>query len=313
MDGLGNAKIHEPPQFSGGWQTLMIFVALLLLALWSLVLPHGDSGDAIREALLASTWYKRSVAGLWLLIIAEGLVGMFWASDRWSARLRRWMLLTFLPPFRMVLSTWTSSQWLWFPFKGWQRAGVESSLELEKRFAVPMVLVTLLVVPVVIAELGFGAALDSRPKLAIVVHLITCVIWTGFAFEFLWMIAATPEKWRYTTRHWVNLIIILLPMVAFLRFLRILKFASVFKAGQFLRAFRMRGLWMRLWRTILLFDLLDRVLRRNPEQNKAALQQKIAEAESELKRLRAKLRALEAPTQESDGSLSEHGLSGESL
>ncbi len=53
---------------------------------------------------------------------------------------------------------------------------------------------TLLVLPVLGVELGAGEALETRPRLALAVHLATSLIWIGFTVEFLWMISATLQK-----------------------------------------------------------------------------------------------------------------------
>ena len=51
----------------------------------------------------------------------------------------------------------------------------------------------------------------------------------------------------------------------------------------------MRGLWTRVWRLALLFNLFDRLQQRNPAKYCAALEKKIADLEEELADLRSKL------------------------
>jgi voltage-gated potassium channel len=61
------------------------------------------------------------------------------------------------------------------------------------------------------------------------------------------------------------------------------------RAGKLLRAYRLRGLWTRLWRLALLFNLLDRLQQRDPAKYCASLEKRIADLEEKLAELRAKL------------------------
>ena len=61
------------------------------------------------------------------------------------------------------------------------------------------------------------------------------------------------------------------------------------RAGKLLRAYRLRGLWTRLWRLALLFNLLDRLQQRDPKKYCAILEKKIEDLEEKLAELRGKL------------------------
>ncbi len=267
----------------------MLLVALAFLTTVGLLLPHGDSGDEFRDWLLARPGLRSLIGGLWAIIAFEGLAGLFFTRDAWSARLRRFFLTLLIPPLRMVVATGKPDGWLWLPGAGWRPAGGETSEKLEQKLALPMVILTLLVLPVLGAELTGGERLENHPRMALATHLTTCVIWIGFTVEFVWMVAAAPNKLAYCLKHWINLVIILLPLVAFLRVLNAFRFARTLRAGKLLRAYRLRGLWTRFWRLALLFNLFDRLQQRNPAKYCAALEKKIADLEGELVVLRSKL------------------------
>ena len=267
----------------------MLVLALVLLMIVGLVLPHGDSGAASREWLLTHPLFRPVVLALWGVIVVEGLVGLFLAPDAWPARLKRLLLTSLLPPLRMIVATSTPQGWIWLPGVGWRPAGEETSEKLEQRLMLPMVVLTLLVLPVLGAELTGGETMENRPRLALATHLTTCVIWIGFTVEFLVMVAAAPNKLAYCLKHWINLVIILLPLVAFLRVLNAFRFARMIRAGKLLRAYRLRGLATRLWRVALLFNLLERLQQRNPAKYCAGLEKKIAEREAEITELKTRL------------------------
>ena len=267
----------------------MLVVALGFLTAIGLVLPHGDSGAAFRDWLLGHALFRPIIIVLWGIVIVDGLLGLRWAPDAWPARLKRLLLTALIPPMRMITASSKPRGWLWLPAAGWLPVGEKTSERLEQRLALPMLVLTLLVLPALGIELAEGEALDTHPQMAVAAHLTTCVIWIGFTVEFLWMVAAAPDKLRYCLKNWVNLVIILLPLVAFMRLLNIFRFGRMFRAGRLLRAYRLRGLWARTWRLVLLFNLADRLQQRNPAKYCAALEKKIADLEHQLAELRVTL------------------------
>jgi len=286
-----SASITSGPVPQGGniRQGLMLVVATAFLSVVGLVLPHGDSGEAFRDWFMAHALFRPLIIALWAIVIVEGIVGLFVTHDAWPARLKSLLLTTVLPPLRMVTASSKPRGWLWLPRIGWKPVGEETSEQLEQKLALPMVILTLLVLPVLGAELTGGETLENHPRMALATHLTTCVIWIGFTMEFLWMVAAAPNKLAYCLKNWINLVIILLPLIAFLRVLNIFRFTRMLRAGKLLRAYRLRGLWTRLWRLALLFNLLERLQQRDPAKYCAALEKKIADLEEELAKLHAKL------------------------
>ena len=268
---------------------LMLGIAISFLPVIGLVLPQGDSGEAFRDWFMRSAWFLPLIIILWAIVIVEGTAGLFVTHDALPARLKRLLLTALLPPLRMITASSKPHGWLWLPGIGWKPVGEETSEQLEQKLALPMVILTLLVLPVLGAELTGGETLDNHPRLALATHLTTCVIWIGFTMEFLWMVAAAPNKLSYCLKNWINLVVILLPLVAFLRTLNLFRFTRMLRAGKLLRAYRLRGLWTRLWRLALLFNLLDRLQQRDPAKYCASLEKKIEELEEKLAELRGKL------------------------
>lgn len=268
---------------------LMLVVSVAFLTMVGIVLPHGDSGEEFREWCMAHAHFRPLIFTLWAMVIVEGIAGLFATHDAWTARFKRLLLTGLVPPLRMITASSKPRGWLWLPGIGWKPVGEETSEQLEQKLALPMVILTLLVLPVLGAELTGGETLENHPRMALATHLTTCVIWIGFTMEFLWMIAAAPSKLTYCLKNWINLVIILLPLVAFLRVLNLFRFTRMLRAGKLLRAYRLRGLWTRLWRLALLFNLLERLQQRDPAKYCAALEKKIADLEEELGKLQAKL------------------------
>jgi len=280
------ALLNAPPAGGTLRHGLMFVLSLAFLVVVGVILPHGDSGEAFRDMLSAHPWHRWALLVLWGSIALEAAAGLFFADDAWRSRLRRLALTVLIPPLRMTTATSTPDGWLWLPGIGWRMSSPITTAKLDQKLALPMVALTLLVLPVLGIELGADAALEARPRLALAVHLTTSLIWIGFTAEFLWMISATPQKLAYCQQHWINLVIILLPLLAFLRVLTVLRFL---RAGNLLRAYRLRTLQSRLWRLAMLFNLFERLQQRNPQKYCAGLEKKIAEMEAELARMKEKL------------------------
>lgn len=292
MRRMSNVPSHDTAPRGGGLRHgLMLAVSFAFLCTMGLVLPHGDSGDAFREWLMRHPGFRPLLGGLWGIVVVEGLAGLFSSADTWKGRLWRFLLTALVPPLRMVTASSKPLGWFWLPGAGWRPAGEEMSEKLEQKLALPMVILTLLVLPVLGAELTGGETLENHPRMALATHLTTCVIWIGFTVEFLWMVTAAPNKLAYCLQNWINLVIILLPLAAFLRVLTAFRLARMIRAGKLLRAYRLRGLWSRLWRLALLFNLVERLHKRDPAKYCAALERKINDLEEQLAEARAKLDA----------------------
>jgi len=118
----------------------------------------------------------------------------------------------------------------------------------------------------------------------------TALIWFSFALEFILLVSLAEKKLAFCKRHWINIVIILLPLLAFLRSLQLFRFLRMAKAGKLMRAYRLKGLATRMAKLATIFNLIDRLLSRSPEKYQAHLRDKIAEKEEELAELNSKLK-----------------------
>ncbi len=125
--------------------------------------------------------------------------------------------------------------------------------------------------------------------LEFVIWFLTALIWFSFALEFIVLVSLAEKKVVYCKKNWINLVIILLPFLAFLRSLQLFRFLRMARAGKLMRAYRLRGLFRRALKFVVFFNLIDRVMARNPEEYNAHLHEKIAEKEAELIKLKSKL------------------------
>ena len=112
------------------------------------------------------------------------------------------------------------------------------------------------------------------------------------------MISMVENKLRYCRDHWIDLVIIFLPTIAFLRCLRVirlLRLQQMLKFQQIVRTariWRMRGLAMKLFRALFMVDAIDRILQRKPESRLAKLEESLADKKQEIELLRSEIETL---------------------
>ena len=175
----------------------------------------------------------------------EALLGYWRSADYSGAGVRRLILIWLIPPYRLALATHPSGPCIWLPQIGWQPVDRELYLRLERAFSIPMLLIAMLILPILAIEFVFGQKVASSPALALALDLGTASIWIAFAAEFIIMSALAEKKLHYLLRHWINLAIILLPLLAFLRGFQSVRLLRLSRATRLLKVYRLRGLGLR--------------------------------------------------------------------
>ena len=214
---------------------------------------------------------------LWPLFIAESIYQALRAKAMNGSRrqLARHAASAVLPPLRLGTPSTAWGGRLWLPIMSWVHPGKVSTRALARFFGRPMLAIALLILPILLLEFGFKTLVADHAWLRMLIHVATGFIWFAFATEFILMMSATDKKLRYIKKNWLDLAIILLPLISFLRGIRVLRLAKLAKVQQLAkmgRIYRMRGLGMKLFRALLLFEVVNRVLRITPEKQLSKLE-----------------------------------------
>jgi hypothetical protein len=121
--------------------------------------------------------------------------------------------------------------------------------DLRKRvnrlFHAPMIILALLVLPLLLLDYWYireiGPAGPTRGWMWWLVIGGLTVIWIAFTLEFIIKIAIAENRWEYLRRNWVDLIVIVIPL------LRPLRVAALARTTQ---TFRLRGVGFKLARSV---------------------------------------------------------------
>ncbi len=268
----------------------MVWLSLAFLGLMTLALPHSfiaaDGEDlpdiqevrqmpraqrspleraellthsaAIGLAVLAIPFWVEAAARLiWVERGPTGTCGVPRPSKRRTMHL---VACALVPPLRPGLSPASMPGRTWLPIFGWRVASRPLSRRVQKAFSIPMIGIGLLILPVLALELTAADYIHSVHGLALGLDVATRIIWFAFALEFLVMLAVTPRKLEYATRHWVDLVIILLPFAAFLRSFQIIRAGQILKAqrmSKLAQTYRLRGLAVKLLQAVLMLRVLE--------------------------------------------------------
>lgn len=240
------------------------------------------------------------LAFVWAMYIVE-----FWLHKlAGGQQLRQHILYCLFPPLRLGGRDHTQGNSVWIPLIGWRKVSDELAADLELRLSYSMIAIALLVVPLLAVEFIFAEQIAEDSTFGLVVIAVQTLIWFAFAAEFSLMISLVSKKLPYMKSHWLDVAIICLPMIAFLRVFRLGSAARLTKLSKTARVFRLRGLIMRAWRAILILQIVDRILHRDPVKKIELLEEQIQEKLTEIEALQtevARLKAEVASTQQDDG------------
>jgi voltage-gated potassium channel len=313
------AERTEPAMFTLGG--LFLLGMAILIVIWVDVpmlqeraqhLLDRDSVFVFEQVSPHRAWLQRvtvATMGLaWLAIASEAL--LHWLTRPWCKELRsyHWMSLVacLCPPLRMGLRSAEMNGRLWLPGLGWRRGGHSLQRRLERRLSVPMMIVALMIMPILITEFFLKDQVAAYRWLRLSLHVGTGLIWFAFAAEFILTFSVTDKKLRYCKQHWIDLAIILLPLISFLRTLRIMRVARLSKLmrvqqlTKLARAYRLRGTAIKAMRVLVLFDLTERILRISDERRIEKLERQLAETERQARFIRQKILRLKANGDSSD-------------
>ena len=260
----------------------------------ALPIHSGDPAHAVASVSVGVMFL------IWPVVILETVV--HWVTRPYTREMLRYhgfgVLFCLCPALRMCARSPEMHQRLWLPGLGWRRADHRLRRRLERLFSVPMIIIALLIMPVLIVEFFLKEQVANHLWLRILLHVGTGLIWFAFAAEFILMVSVADKKLTYCKKNWLDLAIILLPVISFLRSLqamRAIRLAKVMKIQQLsklARVYRLRATAMKVVRAFVVLDVFRRILKTSPEKSITRLQRQLDEVENEAKRLRRRIAKL---------------------
>ena len=263
------------------------------------MLQSLSNGQQLETTAVRAGYGCIAVAGfLWPIFLLELLVN-WWSGALSRDEIKEGVIACLLPPLRMGRPNPAMARMIWLPKWGWRQRDDALRKDLEKAFGLPMIIIALMILPILLIEFGMKEQIAERTWLRILLHASTATIWFAFALEFIVMWSAAEKKWQYCRKHWLDLAIILLPLISFLRSLRVVRatqigrLAKVQQMTKLARAYRLRGLAIKAFRAMLLMEFIDRFRGITPAKRLDRLRDLLAEKEREAVTIRQQIAALE--------------------
>ncbi|EAQ82679.1 hypothetical protein [Blastopirellula marina] len=268
----------------------MFCASLLFLVLVAAAVQEFTS-DSIYQSSEISLFFFGCTLAMFPLFLGEAIAHYRLGSPHWKSALKR----AFLPPLRLAARDHETGRTMWLPMMGWHEVDDDLHEEVEKAFSGPMIVVALMILPLLCLDFmsHFRFNINEYPWIQVIIETGYSITWLAFTAEFIVMFSLVDKKFTYVKKHWVDLLIICLPLVAFLRmvqFSRLLRLQQVTKAT---RIYRLRGLSLRVWRGIVALDVLSRLMRIDPQRRIELMEELISEKEDEIKKIRLQIAELQ--------------------
>ncbi|TWT33080.1 hypothetical protein [Blastopirellula retiformator] len=287
MNETSTSKTIELDRF----MAVPMFCASLTFLYFVAAAVQEFNSETVYQSDEASLYFVKLTVLMFPIFLAEALAHCWIGSPRWKMALLR----SLLPPLRLAARDHETGTTMWLPLLGWREVDEDLHEEVERAFSGPMILVALMILPLLSISLVWHYRIDigQYPWLQVIVETGYSITWLAFTVEFIVMFSLVDKKFHYVRKHWVDLLIICLPLVAFLRVLRIshlLRLQQVTKAS---RIYRLRGLALRFWRGIIALDMLSRLMQLDDDRRIEMLEELVAEKEEELEKIREQIAELE--------------------
>ncbi|MFK7779223.1 MAG: hypothetical protein QM501_14050 [Gimesia sp.] len=248
-------------------------VLFLIFFAGTLHLHNADSPG------IASEICKWCLFLLYPAFVLETVIHLALGSPRWKFNL----LYCLIPPLRICARDQMTGRAIWFPILAWQTVDSAFIKKIGKIFSAPILLIALLVLPLFAVEHYWQKQIEANPSLADLTAIATGFIWFAFTLEFIVMVSIVEKRLEYCRKHWIDIAVICLPMIAFMRALRLGGgFLRLQQLTKTFRVFRIKSLALKLYRAMLVLEVIKRILQRNPEKRILRLEATLLEKEKEI-------------------------------
>jgi voltage-gated potassium channel len=271
---------------------LFFYLAVIFLILGAGVIHRLGRGSWTAFEADVMAW---SLLTLWPVFVCEALLRLV-ACRRPGVLIGRrcaaFLMVCLFPPLRLAGRAYADSTRTWLPFLGWTTVDSHLRGRLERFISVPMMIVTVLVLPLLAMEHFWLEQVRGHFGLSLLLDVGTSAIWLAFALELIVMAGLADDKVQYCSHNWVNLAVVALPLFDFLpilRLLRLTRLLEVQQMGRLARLYRLRFLLVRIWRAVLLLEIIQRLLGNYRVRHLKRLKRQLAAREEEVACLRQEI------------------------
>lgn len=282
--------------------SLMFFLAIIFLAVVAILIQYLQTDFSIQILPFFDEMFSFLFL-LWLIFAVERLIYIsFCVQNRLKILYFSPFILIF-PPLRLITQRCSTSPAIWL-YSEWYEPQPKLLEEIETWFIYLTLPISLLMLPFWIIEIFHADLLYENFFLHHIVNLGNALIWALFVAEFMLEFTITNKRGEYLIKHWLELFIIILPMLILTRFMRLgylstllglgnlseLQVFRLAKLRQMLSLYRARAVFNRVLRILTLIDLFRRWQQRsNPQKYLIYLQENLAYHQEQVSEIQQKI------------------------
>jgi len=262
----------------------MFYLSLFTLGLSGLLIMYGSEEATFKPENRVAVQLFWLALGIWPIFLIEYLYKLWLARKRGISpylKLLHGMTLLF-PPSRLAIGSLVNPELIWLPRLHWSKVNPALEKFMRKKFLVPVLVLGLLMIPALLIEVKFidqAKQMFPTADLPFWLQSFHAMVWAGFALEFMVLISITDDKKNYCVKNWMDILILVLPVISFFRSFRFLR---VFKVNQLARSFRMKGTQAKIREGLVLLDFIKRLgYMYNPEGQVKKIKKKMIKNEQE--------------------------------
>jgi voltage-gated potassium channel len=280
----------------------MFLFKIIFLGLFAILVQYYQTDDRINSLYYANEM-KQILISLWLIFAIERFLYLSLCPNKtWRSFVAAFFIVLF-PPLHLAARRCHTKQYIWY-FTHWELVREELFNKIERQFLFWIILILVIMTPFWLIELIFSKKLHDNILLQHIMNTGNAIVWAVFVAELVIEISITKKWQQYLIKHWIELLIILLPMLAFARFLRFAKLGFLAKFGfiqkmvitytakwqKLLNIYRARSTVNRLIRIFILVEVIQRWQQsRNPKKYLKKLHEQLEEKQQELDEIKRKI------------------------
>jgi voltage-gated potassium channel len=280
---------------------LMFVITIIFLFLIALMIQYLQTDKGF-ELLPYSEQIITITLILWPIFLFERLFYLIFCDDKktWKNYLSP-LLVTLFPALHLVTRPCGKQEYILWSFR-WQLVTPELYKQIEKTFLYPILIISIIMIPFWITEIFYPEKMTVHPLFHHLINRGNALIWVLFVTEFFILFSIAEKRIDYLKKHWMEILIIILPMLALTRFILISRslfftkgaFLFGMKIQRLLNIYRSRVVLNRVIRILVIINIVKRFYRRrNPEKYLIRLQNQLTEKEKEITDLKIQIDEME--------------------
>ncbi len=275
---------------------LMLIITVIFLSILAILIQYLQTDHGF-ERLYHAQSMVNILEVLWLILGIERILYLLFCYEKTGKNLLLTIIIILIPPLRLASRKCNKPDYIFWNLE-WQLVDEKLYTNIEKRFLYPIFVILFFMIPFWIIEIF---SIDfSNLWLFHLLNIGNAIVWSLFVIEFIILCSICKKPLKYALAHWLELSIIILPMLALARFVLILKYIQVsettyliwfIKIQKILNIYRTRSVIHRIIRILTIINIVKRFYQhKNPQKYLEILEEQLQDKEQEIAKIKQQIK-----------------------